>query len=542
MKKGLLTVLLLVLLCFAVFAANQKIYRTDSQEYENIKLLYIATGHALPSTTGPWSNAELLGMISKIDRSSLTGAWVDIYDSVMESLNAPPKTNPCDELGFNFNIDLNLELFYHTNTDEEFRGKTNWVYNNQKMKPFFNFSWESYCTDMIYAYFAFPLMNELHGDGYVANSNLTNEFGYTNFAWNMLFMQDSFQFKLQQIEFGNFPERAFAAFGGNHWTLQFGRDRLSWGAGESGNLVISDNLPYHSMLRFTTFFDSFKYTYLLSFFPHKINYYTATGNTYNPKGSQSNLDKGISFYQAHRVEGRFLNDKLGLTLTEAMMYMSEDGHINPMWLNPSTIYHGYYIRFNSNSTLAFEADYTPIKGLNIYGAFIVDEFAAPGEPVPGKADAAFPNAYGRILGVKAAYALGDGIIYGSGEYVHTDPYLYLRYGQTDSMAQSDVDQKQYGLDYVVAIRNYGNEYGISYDEYFLGYKYGGDLKALNFNVGYRFDSKLSVEANVFYMMHGTHDKWTGWNAVGTEAGLNSVDSTKAPTTKHESYNKEQKSS
>ena len=91
MKKGLLTVLLLVLLCFAVFAANQKIYRTDSQEYENIKLLYIATGHALPSTTGPWSNAELLGMISKIDRSSLTGAWVDIYDSVMESLNAPPK-------------------------------------------------------------------------------------------------------------------------------------------------------------------------------------------------------------------------------------------------------------------------------------------------------------------------------------------------------------------------------------------------------------------------------------------------------------------
>ncbi|MCF0237295.1 MAG: hypothetical protein HUK24_01745, partial [Sphaerochaetaceae bacterium] len=218
-------------------------------------------------------------------------------------------------------------------------------------------------------------------------------------------------------------------------------------------------------------------------------------------------------------------------------YMSEDGHINPMWLNPSTIYHGYYIRFNSNSTLAFEADYTPIKGLNIYGAFIVDEFAAPGEPVPGKANAAFPNAYGRILGVKAAYALGNGIIYGSSEYVHTDPYLYLRYGQTDSMAQSEQNQKKYGLDYVVAIRNYGNEYGISYDEYFLGYTYGGDLKALNFNLGYRFNSQLSVETNVFYMMHGTHDKWTAWNGVGTDSGLNSADSTKAPTTKHESYNK-----
>ncbi|MCF0236988.1 MAG: hypothetical protein HUK24_00180, partial [Sphaerochaetaceae bacterium] len=144
MKKTLMALLLLVLLCSVAFAANQKIYRTDSIEYENIKLLYIATGHALPSTTGPWSNAELLGMMSKINKSDLSTQWISIYDEVMDSLNEEPKTQPEEELGFNFNIDLNLELFYHTNTDEKFRGKTNWVYNNQKMKPFFNFSWESY--------------------------------------------------------------------------------------------------------------------------------------------------------------------------------------------------------------------------------------------------------------------------------------------------------------------------------------------------------------------------------------------------------------
>ena len=36
---------------FAGSANRQKIYRVDSSEYEDLKYLYIMTGHSLPSTT-----------------------------------------------------------------------------------------------------------------------------------------------------------------------------------------------------------------------------------------------------------------------------------------------------------------------------------------------------------------------------------------------------------------------------------------------------------------------------------------------------------
>ena len=33
----------------------------------------------------------------------------------------------------------------------------------------------------------------------------------------------------------NFPYRAFVSAGGDNWSMQVGRDKVSWGAGKSGN-------------------------------------------------------------------------------------------------------------------------------------------------------------------------------------------------------------------------------------------------------------------------------------------------------------------
>lgn len=60
MKK---TVSLVIFFCLAlslVFAEanDQKIYSVDSTMYQNLVKLYLATGHAMPSTTGPrWKRA-----------------------------------------------------------------------------------------------------------------------------------------------------------------------------------------------------------------------------------------------------------------------------------------------------------------------------------------------------------------------------------------------------------------------------------------------------------------------------------------------------
>lgn len=55
MKRIVAVFLLFLMVLTSVFALSnsQKIYRVDSKEYEEIKYLYILTGHALPSTTGP---------------------------------------------------------------------------------------------------------------------------------------------------------------------------------------------------------------------------------------------------------------------------------------------------------------------------------------------------------------------------------------------------------------------------------------------------------------------------------------------------------
>ena len=65
MKRIVAVFLLFLMVLTSVFALSnsQKIYRVDSKEYEEIKYLYILTGHALPSTTGPWSEGELKDLL-----------------------------------------------------------------------------------------------------------------------------------------------------------------------------------------------------------------------------------------------------------------------------------------------------------------------------------------------------------------------------------------------------------------------------------------------------------------------------------------------
>lgn len=74
--------------------------------------------------------------------------------------------------------------------------------------------------------------------------------------------------------------------------------------------------------------------------------------------------------------------------------------------------------------LVFEGDYTPIKGLNIYGQFGVDEIAF-GEAVPPE-NGAHPSVFAYLLGVQGKIGLNKGILGFALEGVYTDPFFYLR--------------------------------------------------------------------------------------------------------------------
>lgn len=519
--KRIVAVFLLVLMALtSVFALSnsQKIYRVDSKEYEEIKYLYILTGHALPSTTGPWSEGELKAMLDKIDVSTLSDGAKGIYESLSKTLSRE-KEETCNDFSMKWGFDAYIETYTHTNTeDDEFIGRFNWNYSVLNHKPFLNIKLETWPTSLFYGYAELPIMNYLHTKG-----DSQPEFGEKTFNTNIVMLQNPPTFTLPLLNF-NVPYRAFVSMGGDHWSAQIGRDRMSWGPGVSGNFVVGDNLLYHNMARVTTFFDSFKYTFVTSFFPHPSIYASDDPAKWGMvDGGQHAVANGINMFMAHRLEWRFFNDKMNFVLTEAIMYQSEDNYLDLQILNPCMIYHDYYIRSNANSILSFEFDYTPIKALNFYAQMVVDEFALPGEPVPGK-ERALPNGIGIMLGANTAFALNNGVLYASLEGAKTDPYLYLR-----DKSGYEQNEGEYGINWVVAVKNYSDYAGTFCDEEFLGYKYGGDAVVANLNAGFRTTS-WHVESNAFFMLHGTHDKWTIWDYVYPG------DEISGPTTSHKTGN------
>ncbi len=521
MKKTLLVMIFCLLSLTLIFAeANeQKIYSVDSSVYKDIVNLYLATGHAMPSTTGPWSGDELTKMLEKLDATSIPEYLSATYERVVEELEVEPEKQ-FDGGAMELSGSINLDIYAHTynktditrkdtNDKEEtaFAGRTWWFGKDlNKNTPFFNLEWETWLGNNFYTYFAAFLSNSVRG---------AKEIGSTNLNSNIPTLQNfELDFKLLDI---NFPNRAFASIGGNGWSVELGRDQLNWGSASTGNLVLSNNFPYHDMARATVYTSRFKYTYLISFFPNKMNYYSydsttgATAYKGNENNNSTAILKGLYFYTAHRFEGRLLDDKLTLTVTEAITYESQESSFQFSVLNPLGFMHNGYMPSNSNSTLAFEINWTPIKGLGIYGQLLIDQFAMPGfetSPGPDKDDDVTTDGKAFLLGAKYITGVADGILTINPEVVYVQPYAYLRDGKHG-----------YGLDYVAAVKyrlysyeDYAAHTDILYNEYTIGYTYGPDSLVANLSAQWE-KGALTVGGKFFFMAHGTHDLWTVWTDI-----------------------------
>ncbi len=492
----------LVLMSPVVATTNQqRILSLDNDVYQAIEMLYISQGLALPSTTGPYSEAELALMLEKIDRGSLKQKLIPVYEYVVGNLALEPKTQG-KGIGLSWNFDANLEGYLHTDTTN-FVGRENWIRGFKDQKPLLEIGLETWPGKNFYGYSEFTLGN--------ANT-LENGFGATMLSSNIPLVPPAL---MTDLDF-NMPYRAFVAAGGNYWSFQLGRDRLSWGAGTSGNLALSDTFKYHNMARFTTFSDRFKYTFVTSFFPHPMHYFDTTENGQTDGAiegrGQGSRQNGLYLFMSHRLEGRLFKDKVGLALTESMMYQSEDNYFDLRFLNPAAIFHNYYIRSNSNSILALEIDYTPFRGLNLYVQGIVDEFSMPGEPRADATTKAYPEAFGVLAGMKGIAPIGKLMGHASLEFAHTDPYLYIRYTDKNDPTLGNFDE--YGLNYVGVIREFTNKAGTLYNPQFLGYTHGNDAIVVNLNAGVKEFGTWSVDANFFYMIHGTFDMFTVYSGVG----------------------------
>lgn len=492
--------------CVFAYTNQQRIISVDSPAYKAMETLYILAGKSLPSSSGPWSENEMALMLQRIDRNSLNDTAKEYYDYVESLISASPELQYSDNFAMQFGLGLNLEGYLHTDTDH-FVDEEDWFHGFTSRKPFLKVNFETWPANNFYGYFELTVQHNYGYDiGTDKNLLYKNKFNFNVPIVNaMLFSMPSNDNFFADFDW-TVPYKSIVSVGGNHWNIVAGRDKLSWGNGETGNLMLSDSFPKQTFTRFSTYFSAFKYSILFSIYP----------------GIDSKADKqfesldGYKALIAHRLEFNLFNNKVGFIINESCMYWSTtEQQFTIAQINPFGFMHNEYVARNGNSLLVFEANYTPINGVNIYGQFAVDEFSGPGE---GRTN---PAAFGVLAGVKGALTLGQGILYGSFEFAKTDPFLYIR-GQH---YEEDKKASGYGYDAILRIIS-ANKMTVQHK--FVTYKYGNDVILFDVKLNYELPRKFTVGFEAMFMRHGSMNINSRWGMYRKE--YDDAPDIKTPTT------------
>lgn len=388
---------LLLMVAAASFAeSDQRIVPLSDDAYRLIRTLYVQQGLGLPSQSFPYTHEELRQVLRRIDYGALGAAGKKAYREAEKLLKKQPVYS--EEGGFRFypSFRVGAEVYLHTNRDYE-----NWDYDASKRRPFLGILADAVFFDDLDMYVDLTVQKDSWQAG-GDHDNVTSV------------LTDPYQFDL------NIPYRAALSFGGERWNLWAGRDLLSWGSGRTGNLMLSDADLYHEGVRFTTYWDRFKYTFLLlGLESWMID--VADGFPDYPYVEKPAAER-FKMFLAHRFEFRIL-ENLRFTMNESIIYGGKYPDLRVF--NPLIVYHNLYLKEYSNSLVTAEADYTPSAGLLLYGQFAMDQLSTIFEKnAYGKDEE--PNAMGFLAGIEYSRQIGGGNLTVGYEFVKTDPWLYIR--------------------------------------------------------------------------------------------------------------------
>ena len=206
MKKTIIMALAILFACSIAFASAgesdnyQKIYSVSDPVYGYVRDLYVLEGYGLPSTTGPWSGSELLMMLRVFEGKTLEGASKNLYDTVMQILDADAAKS-----SFDAGLEINEELFINTNSSSPyFQGRDNWIRGWANEKPFLNVNTEEHIGENFYGFFDLSLG--------VAKDWKSGDSTAHTFGDSLLWSNTPFLFAndMKQLDF-NMPLRAFVA-------------------------------------------------------------------------------------------------------------------------------------------------------------------------------------------------------------------------------------------------------------------------------------------------------------------------------------------
>lgn len=428
---------------------NQKTYLEDSDIYHALASLYLEAGLSEPSNSLPFSAAEVLHHLDKIDPAVLSAAGKHSYSYILRTLKAPRLYSESDKFGFNGALQLSAEGYIHSK-----REYTDWEYGYKQRKSMVDMPLEIWALDSFYA-----LMEpSVKKDPFVPEHPDT----CTNIITDLSTIDPYF------------PFRALLSVGGNHWNIQFGRDVLSWGNGRTGDLMLADNIPFYDYLLFSTYWKYFKF----------ITTYISLENWNEPDLIEaSDLFKA---FLGHRIEIRFW-DRVNVAVTECMML--EGKYPELRYLNPFMIYHGWMNNDRyGNININLELELNPYRWISIYGQWCGDQIQAAYERKKFPSASDLPTAYGYILGVDFRYPLGKGYLSANFEWVLTDPWLYLIEGQPDYIIRRRVRSNFLGRTELIKMP--------------MGYEAGPDSMVYSLAAGYQVYGGFRVQTGFAYTQQG----------------------------------------
>jgi len=487
-KKHLSIALMLLLSLFALGAVSNRVIPLDSPFYFYVDSLYMAEGKALAEGSRPWNGNLAKAILEAVSPSSDASRKLkEKAESYIMSYDEPFKVGgkfaAHVSLAFQSNNSYSKALEWRDNTlDDELLSYTPYL----TLRDYFSGEMTLY-------------LGLTPASGVVKNSteDFEDDDRYEkNFSTNIPYLFSEGSIDLTMVN------RANIVAGNRYVSVAMGRDKLSWGNGITGNLMLSDTVPYHDYFKLrATNGKSFSFDWTTIFFMHPKNY---------TNENQKYTFDGLSLFTGHRFEFRMLDDKLRVTFNESIMYQSESGNLDYRLLNPLLIMHGFYITAQANSLASLEVEFAIAKNWQIYGSFCIDDLAVFGE-AKAPASGSTPNMYGLIFGVRNFASINsDLFVKSTAEISYVSPLAYHRVDYDETGDKKPTTNGVGYVDYMASV-SYFSDDKIKIVRRYLGMPHGSD--ALCFELKNEFDymGSLSLVSDFFFMIHGVTNEYSTVN-------------------------------
>lgn len=403
MKRSLLAWFFLTwgLFCRPALADPFRMISPGDPVLEDLRFLVRTSGRSFRSLTPPLSRDEVLLVLDEIDTSRLSPPALEAYDRVARALN--PAVSLSDGfLGISALPAISPGGRVRTNDALPFTG------DYGDTPPFLSLPVDLYAADMLQLTIE-PMLT--------ADPTFYNVPG----AWG----EHNVPYETERFDM-NMPLRTFIAAGGPWWNFQLGRDKVSFGAGHTGNLAVSDTPDYYDFARLSLFSSNLKYSLFISQMPLVAEELLAPGAT---PGAGVLMETTQRYMYLHRVDVR-LFEKISLGVGEGIM--AGNGPPELRFISPLVLFHSFfawrdYPKWDGGgdmigSMLSLDIDWAILPSLAFYGQGVMNEFTLAMENAD-RTDQS-PNGMGFLAGLEYTHGFENWRALFYGEFVYTDPYLY----------------------------------------------------------------------------------------------------------------------